>query len=353
MKKIAIFIDNLGIGGIQKSIVNILNTLEDDKYKIDLYLFSDDLFYQEFIPKEVKIIKLKKPPYIYKFLPFNLGFKLYHNNYFKDIPEYDIAIDFDTYQFATADNAIKCPSKKKIMWIHNDILMERKYNFKYRLLSLFMKGKYKYFDTFVGVSEGVIPAFKQLYKLDNKEYVVIPNLIKTEEIFNKCDEDIGDIRIDYNKYNLVSVGRLCHQKGYDLFLNDLKEIISLRKDIHFYLIGDGEDRKKLEKLVNKYKLDKYVTFVGRVSNPFKYENKMDGFVLTSRYEGQGMVLLEAYALGLKIFIPKRIEEYNGYNIKGVDDIKVAIINSKKEVKKRDDLQEYNHKIIAKLNKLLG
>lgn len=354
MKNIAIFIDNLGIGGIQKSVINILNSLDYQKYNIDLYLFDKDIFYKNEIPKNVNMIFLERSNKISKFIPFNLGYKLNKKSYFdKSNVTYDIAIDFDSYQFDTAINAIKCPSARKIMWIHNDVINERKYNFKYRILHHFMRGKYKYFNEYVGVSEGVIEPFKKLNKQNDKLFYVIPNIIKTDEIFNKSKETIDDIIVDNNKYNLISVGRLCHQKGYDIFLKDYKEIVAKRKDIHFYLIGDGDKLEELIKLTKKYHLEDYITFVGKKTNPFKYENIMDGFVLTSRYEGQGMVILEAISLGLDIFITKNIEKYNGYNVKGTNDIISAIINAKKPNKKRDDLKKYNDNIISKLNNLFN
>lgn len=353
MKKIAIFVDNLNIGGIQKSIINILNNIDREKYRIDLYLFDRDIFYKNEIPKDVKIIFLNKSKTYYKFIPFKLAFKLNKTNNFNHLDyEYDLAIDFDTYQFNTAYNTIKCPSKKKIMWIHNDIYNEIKYNFKYRILHFFMKGKYKFFSNYVGVSDGVIAPFRIVNKIKNFNYKVIPNIINTKEIFDKCNETVDDIDLDESKYNLVTVGRLCHQKGYDILIKQFKSIVEKRKDIHLYIIGDGEEKNKLVKLVDKLSLNNYITFTGKKKNPFKYERIMDGFVLTSRYEGQGMVILEAKALGLDIFIGKNIEKYNGYNIKGTDDLINTILKAKKNKnKKYDDLKKYNNSIISSLNNL--
>ena len=355
MKKIAIFIDNLNIGGIQKSIINILKNIDYKKFQIDLYLFDKDIFYKNDIPKDVKIIFLNKSKYIYKFLPFNLAYKLNNNDYFKNNKnKYDIAIDFDTYQFDTAYNAIKCHSNKKIMWIHNDVYNEKKYNIKYRILHFFMKGKYKNFNYYVGVSSGVIDPFERVNRIKNFNYMVIPNIINTDEIFNKCNEKVLEIKVDNSVYNLVTVGRLCHQKGYDILLRQYKKIINKRKDIHLYIIGDGEDKKKLVNMANKMGLTDYVTFLGKNTNPFKYEKLMDGFVLTSRYEGQGMAILEAKALGLDIFIGKNIEKYNGYDIHGYDNLVDAIVLAKKNTNKTyDDLKKYNDNIIKSINELFN
>ena len=53
-----------------------------------------------------------------------------------------------------------------------------------------------------------------------------------------------------------------------------------------------------------------MTLLGNQPNPFPYMDRMDGFVLTSRYEGQGMVIWEAKALGLPLYLSKNLEAYN-------------------------------------------
>lgn len=349
MIKIAFFINDLSHGGIQKSIVNLLNNIDLNLYKVDLYYFSDDTFFKDDIVSKVKLIKLPEVNFIYKFLPYNIAKRIYKGIKIND--SYDYAVDFDTYQFKTAYYATNIVSKKRIMWIHNDIVEECKNNIKYKILHSFMKGKYSLFDGFVGVSDGVIKPFQVKNNIFNADFWVIPNYIDTNEIFIKSSEKVTDIKIDRNKYNLISVGRLCFQKGYDIFLKDLKKIIVSRRDIHFYLLGDGEKKEELKKLVKKYNLSNYVTFIGKSTNPFKYEKLMDGFVLTSRYEGQGMAILEAYSLGLEIFISKNIEKYNGYNIKGRDDLVLSIIKAKKTKKIKHNLQDYNDDITKKINTL--
>ena len=66
-------------------------------------------------------------------------------------------------------------------------------------------------------------------------------------------------------------------------------------------------------------MNEFITLLGNQPNPFKYLKLMDGFVLTSRYEGQGMVLWEAKALGLEIFMSKNLEKYN-------DGLRVVLIS---------------------------
>ena len=349
MKKLAIFSNDLSVGGIQKSLSNLLRNIDYTKFEVDVYLMQKNNFYQDILPNEVNVHYLKKYSVLHKFIPYQIN--KYFYKYEGLNKEYDIAIDFDGYQQLTALNAIKCNAKKRVMWIHNNMIEKMKYSKKFKILTFFSKNKNKYFDEYVGVSKGVIKPFKQLNKLKNIKYTIIPNIIDTNEIFEKSKEKC-ELKIDKTKYNFCSLGRVSVQKGFDILLEYLKDLKECRKDFHFYLIGDGEELNHLKQLVNEYKIDKYVTFLGLQKNPFKYMKLMDGFILTSRYEGQGMVLWEAKALGLEIFMTKNLEKYNE-NLKGYSNLLLALKKAKKQRKIKDNLNKYNNNIIESLENLFN
>ena len=348
MKKIAIFQRDLGMGGIQKSLINLLNEIDYDKYEIDLYLFSKENFLAAILPSKLNIIYLKPLNYLSRFIPFNLLKKISHYR----IPiEYDLAIDYNSYDPSCAIACTSVKAKDYIMWVHNDVVREKDNDIKYRILHFFFKEKYSYFNKFVCVSKGLIEPFKSLNKIKNSTFIVIPNLISADEIIDKSQEKVDDLEIDSSKYNLVSVGRLVLQKGFDILIEDMKKIVEVRKDIHLYIIGDGELKNKLEKMVKTSKLESYISFLGAKSNPFKYEALMDGFVLESRYEGQGIVLLEAKVLGLDLIIPRRLENYIE-DVPITDDVCKSILNLEKKKKKINRLDNYNEKIMRDITKLL-
>ncbi len=347
MKKIALFANNLNAGGIQKSLYNIMRNINYDKYEIDLYLMSHDNFFKEKFPQEVNVYYFKKHSKLLKLIPFKI-LKIFLPYEGLD-KEYDVAVDFDSYQQVTALNAIKAKAKKKVYWIHNNMMEKAKEEKKFKIAHFFSRAKLKYFDEFVFVSEGVIEPFKKYNKMNNFKYHIIPNLIDTKEIFDKIKEDV-DLKIDNSVYNLCTVGTVNHQKGFDILLKYLKELVKYRHDFHLYLIGNGPKMNEIKKLCQELELNNYVTFLGYLNNVYKYMNLMDGFILTSRYEGQGMVLWEAKALGLEIFMTKNLEQYNK-GLKGTEDIVKDLKNAKKKVKKLDDLNDYNNDIIKSLEEL--
>ena len=349
MKRIAFFQDNLDVGGIQKSIVNLLMHFDYQQYEVDLYLAEKKIAWDVEFPEQLHIKVLRHLPRMCSFMPFDLARNLVSLD-FSDVEEpYDLAVDFNSYQFACALGALSVPAKRRVMWIHNDVLIKLENEWKYQVLWHFFKDKFKYFDAFVGVSEGVIEPFKEASGLYDKEYHVIPNSIDTGEIFTRAAEKT-DFQVDPNKINFVALGRLCHQKAYDLMLDDFSRVVQRRQDVHLYIIGDGDKRLMLEYQRDSLGLTDYVTFLGQKTNPFVYLDQMDALVSTSRYEGQGMNFMEARALGLPQICPKHLEQYCE-GLHGVDDIVEALVSADRPEKVRDDLHDYNTEIKRRIQAL--
>ncbi|MDO4750365.1 MAG: glycosyltransferase, partial [Eubacteriales bacterium] len=150
---------------------------------------------------------------------------------------------------------------------------------------------------------------------------------------------------------LCTMGRICHQKGFDILMDLFAGVRAQRKDIHLYLLGDGPDRAALENQIKTLGLEDAVTLLGNQPNPFPYLDQMDGFVLTSRYEGQGLVLWEARTLGLELFMAEHLAKYNP-GLTGTKDIAAALIAARRKEKVRDDLRDYNDAITESLNRVL-
>ena len=349
MKRIAFFQDNLDVGGIQKSIMNLLMNFDYENYQVDLYLSDSKRFWDVHFPEQLTVKYLKRVPRVCSFMPFDVAKKLVSLD-FSDVTEpYDVAIDFNSYQFSCALGALTVPAKRRVMWIHNDVLIKLENEWKYRILWQNFKDKFKWYDGFVGVSEGVIEPFKEASGLFDKDYTVIPNAIDTAEIFSKVEEET-DFSVDPEKVNFVALGRLCHQKAYDLMLDDFRQLIQRRQDVHLYIIGDGDKRLMLEYQRDSLGLTDYVTFLGQKTNPFVYMQQMDALVSTSRYEGQGMNFMEARALGLPQICPRHLEQYCE-GLHGVDDVVQAMYETGHSGKVRDDLREYNESINNKIKAL--
>ena len=115
-------------------------------------------------------------------------------------------------------------------------------------------------------------------------------------------------------------------------------------------IGGGEDMDSLKTQAVSLGIDSKVIFLGSQSNPFAYMNLMDAFISTSRYEGQGMNILEAMVVGLPIYCTSNLEKYID-GLKGYDNIVDALVGAMKKEKNPQNLAEYNGKIIAAVEDL--
>ena len=349
MKRIAIFQCDLKVGGIQKALINILNEIDCDLCEVDLFLFDKESFFE--LPKHdnLRVIYLKPYFWLNRLVYFELLRRFAPIS--TPAGEYDVAIDFNSYRNECAVGAITAEAKKRVMWIHNDVEIKKKNEIKYRILWHFFKKKLRYFDEFAAVSPGITDGFRRCSKITDKRITPIPNHIDTDEIFRKAKEP-SDFSPDADNYNLFTMGRICRQKGFDILIGHLASVVKKRSDIRLFIIGDGPDREKLERQIRKSGLENFVTLLGNRTNPFPFLDKADGFALTSRYEGQGMVIWEAKALGLEIFISENLEKYNP-SVPGRRDVAEALLLAERKEKEYDDLSEYNGNIRESLKSLLG
>ncbi len=120
----------------------------------------------------------------------------------------------------------------------------------------------------------------------------IPNFIESEQI------QVADIR----KKNIIAVGRLTYQKGFDILLEIWKEVISQISDDNWKLriVGNGEDKILLINQTKRLGITDRVEFIGAKKDVSNFYNNSSIYVMTSRFEGLPMVLIEALYHGLPI-----------------------------------------------------
>ena len=351
MIRLAFFQNDLDMGGIQRSLVNLLRNLDYSRFSVDLYLAEKTEFWTCDFPKDLTIRYLKPVPRHCSFLPFEAALRRIRFDFPPGVT-YDLAVDFNSYQCACAVGALTVPARRRVMWIHNDVRVKLQNEWKYRLLWRLFRGKFRYFDGFVPVSEALIEPFQTVSGVRDKPFTVIQNYIDVGEIRRKMAEEPEDLELDEGCLNLVTLGRLCHQKGYDIMLKIFAEAHKKRPDLRLYLIGDGPERAALESLADDLDVYEEVVFLGSRPNPFCYMARMDGFVSTSRYEGQPLNLMEAMAVGLPLYCSKNLEKYTE-GLRGYEDLTSALVSAQKQEKHPDDLAAYNRRILEELAALAG
>ena len=346
-KRIAFFQEDLGPGGIQKSLFNLLRNLDFDRVDAELFLFEEGCFFEGELPAALNVHVLPRPPRSYSFMPFETARKLWKVDW-AQYGEYDLAADFNSYQFACAAGTLGVRAKKRVMWIHNNVEIKQENEWKYRVLWHFFKGKFPFYDGFVPCSPALWEPFARLSGREDAEHRVIANYIDVSEIRRKQAAEIHLPQLSEETVNFTALGKLCHQKGYDLMIPLFAACCRERADLRLFIIGDGPDRATLEQLAQREAPGKII-FLGAQTNPYAVMDRMDAFLSTSRYEGQPLNIEEARVIGLPIYCSKNLEAYSeGLHGLEEEDLKAAILAARKGRKQPDDLVEYNRRILESI-----
>lgn len=156
---------------------------------------------------------------------------------------------------------------------------------------------------------------KTIYKLPNVKKIITCSsgiekklnnnysLKNTKTIYNPIDLKLINQRLiapkpfkfDY----ILGIGRLNRQKGFDILIKSFAKS-NLRNIVRLVILGEGKERKNLEKLITELNLESQVLLFGKVDNPFVFMKYAKFFILSSRYEGFGNVLLETLACGTPV-----------------------------------------------------
>lgn len=142
---------------------------------------------------------------------------------------------------------------------------------------------------------------KKYYISKNINYHVISNAVLDQNIITQSNKEVTDeLFKDKKLKKIVAVGRLTYQKNFDNLIKAFRTVFEFDSSSRLIIIGDGEDFSILNNLKNKLALNDSVKFLGYKKNPYKYIKNSDLFVMNSRWEGPGHVLIEAMGIGCPV-----------------------------------------------------
>ena len=168
------------------------------------------------------------------------------------------------------------------------MLRNKSKNFLYVLKNFYMDFKVK--QSVNKYDEFIVLTKEDKENWHNKKIKIIPNFI------NNISKKVSEC----NSKKIISVGRLEHQKGYDILI-DVWNIISKKyPDWILEIYGNGSERENLQNKINKLRLEKSFLLKGAEKNIQEKYLESSIYVMSSRFEGMPMVLLEAMTYGLPI-----------------------------------------------------
>lgn len=322
MVKLLFVTTNMASGGVQKSLVSLLNCLDYSKYSVDLLLFINDGLFRELLPPNIRIIDLdpyyrplkeavtllirnKKPISAFWRFWYSLEKKIYCNSDELEYKEwkalkrllpridsqYDIAISYGDGELVPYTMEM-VNANKKIIWNHIDYL-------QFHLNEKFDSQYYARADAIVTMSHSCRDILAQIFSKDREKMYVIENIISKTLIEKMSLEDI-DFDSDFTGKRVTTIARLSKQKALDKAIEALHILKQRGYEVRWYILGVGEDYDELTKKVSEYSLEKDFIFMGEQLNPYVFVRKSDIYVQTSIYEGKPVALEEAKCLGKPI-----------------------------------------------------
>lgn len=307
MKKLLFITWSISYGyGTEKSLADILNKMDKEKYSIDvLPLFKNS--HNRILNSDIRILEPlidytkenrddeKDMDYYYSLLASPLKFnKLLENRY-----DCVIACNHNAPSYF----ASYITNVPKIVWIRGD-MSELDYN-SFEPTTVEYSGiKQEYtmqknvlntFDSIVVISNVVKRALEKQFEIKDNIYE-IPNSVDVEKIKNLSNQEIN---LPSEKI-FTSLGRLDSNKNQILLLRAAKILKDKRSDFKIYLLGGGEDKEKLESYIYDNDLCEYVEILGFKDNPYAYIKRSVATVLTSLSEGFSLALAESVILDTPI-----------------------------------------------------
>ena len=331
--RILFVINTLGQAGAETALLSLLQTLAREKgearYEISLFVLTGQGEMVSRLPADVRLLNrkyreesvltakgrkyLKKTvlkamftratvvklfPYLVKntcamlgkkrLLPDKLLWRVLSDGGMVLPEEYDLAVSYleGGAAYFVADHV---KAAKKAAFIHVDYE-------KAGYTRALDKDCYLAFDKIFTVSDEVREAFLKAYPELPDKTEVFHNILNKEEIVRRAEEGEG-FTDGFTGMRLLSVGRLTAQKAFEVSVDAMKRLKDAGKNVRWYVLGEGDQRKKLQEQVDALGLTEDFILYGAVNNPYPFMKQADIYVHASRFEGKSIAIQEAQILG--------------------------------------------------------
>ncbi len=330
-KKLLFVIDSLACAGAEKSLITLLSQLDYEQYEVDLQLFAYGWTLDELVPKEVNFL----PPLSYtnyskqslkqmilncrnltqfKMIVARLRYSLFIRKghltnaqmarlYWQSIGSvieknekvYDVAISY-AQGIPTFYVADKTRAAKKYAWVNVSYTLGEEDR-------LFQEKYYQAYERIVAVSESAEEIFLESFPMFKDRMTIIYD-INDYQMIKRMSELEPEFKLDVPHLKLLTIGRLDHQKGYDIALEAARLLKERGILFTWYVLGKGGLYDEIKQTIQKYGLEKEFILLGITANPYPMIKQCDIYVQTSKFEGYGLAIAEARMLNKPVVTTK-------------------------------------------------
>lgn len=331
MKNVLIASFDMEVGGVERSLISLLNNFDYSNNEVDLMLYRHSGDFMNLLADKHELLSEVKEYATYrKSIKEILKDKLYMLaitrilanlnsriiGKIKNIDEigyiqmqrmwkyalpllpklnkeYDVAISYLWPHYFVSE---KVQAKRKIAWVHTD------YSTIETDIDMDLK-MWNKFDYIMAVSEECKNAFLKKYPILKDKVKVMENITSPDFIREMASENIEENIKNDNSFKLVSVARLSYAKGIDNAVRALRLLHNRGlTNIKWYVVGYGGDEEIIRNLIKENNLEDSFILLGKKINPYPYINVADIYVQPSRYEGKAVTVGEAQILGKPVVI---------------------------------------------------
>lgn len=319
MKELLIVNNNMNVGGVQKSLCNLLWSLDPTEYHVTLLLFSKTGVYLDDIPDTVRVIEETGPfrlfgksqkeykgmdavkrtylALICRFFGRDTAVRMMRKRQ-STVGRYDCAISFlnngpkELLYGGAQDYVLYCAeADRKVLFLHSDY--ERSgshYPENDQAVAQF--------DVIAACSEGCRRAFVAALPDQADRCVAVRNCHRYDVIRAMAQEE--EVVYSQDALHAVTVARMTSRKGIDRAIRAVATARKAGYPIVLHIVGDGPMRSSLHQLAEELAVTESVIFHGEMSNPYPYIKQADFMLLTSYHEAAPMVIEEARCLGVPV-----------------------------------------------------
>lgn len=288
--KILEILPDIGSGGAERLVLDICRLIDKSKFEILLVsLYGESScadIYRDSL-KNIRCVFLDKKPGI----DFSMISKL------KRLIRNEKPHIVHSHLYATlyaAAAALLCRVPRIIHTVHT--LAQNELGFLHKKLISYFYHHQKLVP--VAISPAVARSIAEVYKLQPGKIVTINNGVDLSRFLNYRD------KIPHDDIRFISVGRFSKDKNHRLLINAFSKVHKAYPSTFLYLLGDGVLKPQIEAQISELGLSDCVFSPGVMQNVEDYFKESDIFVLSSDYEGFGLVLIEAMSAGLPVVATK-------------------------------------------------